>query len=186
MTNACRWEINGLILVLLALAATSPQVQPAAVPSAREAFRKIQNLAGDWEGKDEQDHPVKSKFLPVAGNTAVMETLAMPEMEEMVTLYSIDIDSIALIHYCPTNNQPRMRAVPTDNAITRLEFAFTGAGNLPDSNAGHEQKLVLQFTDEDHITEHWTWRHNGKDTEMVFRLARIGPGHKSSEKNTRD
>lgn len=186
MTNACRWEVNGLILVLLALAATSPQVQPASAPSAREAFRKIQNLAGEWEGKDDQGHPVKSKFLPVASNTAIMETLAMPEMEEMVTLYSLDIDSILLIHYCPTNNQPRMRAVPTDNAIMKLEFVFTGAGNLPDSNVGHEQKLVLQFTDEDHITERWTWRRNGKDTEMVFGLVRIGPGHKSSEKSTRD
>ena len=186
MTNACRWEVNGLILVLLALAARSPQVQPAAAPSAREAFRKIQNLAGEWEGKDDQGHPVKSKFLPVAANTAILETLAMTEMEEMVTLYSIDIDSILLIHYCPTNNQPRMRAVPTDNAIMKLEFVFTGAGNLPDSNVGHEQKLVLQFTDEDHITERWTWRRKGKDTEMVFRLVRIGPGHKSREKSTRD
>jgi hypothetical protein len=186
MTKACRWEVNGLILVLLTLAPTFPQVQPASAPSAREAFRKMQNLAGEWEGEDDQGHPLKTKFLSVASNTAIMETLAMPEMEEMVTLYSLDIDSILLIHYCPTNNQPRMRAVPTDNAITKLEFVFTGAGNLPDSNVGHEQKLVLQFTDEDHITERWTWRRNGKDTEMVFRFVRIGPGHKSSEKRTRD
>jgi hypothetical protein len=110
----------------------------------------------------------------------MMETLAMSEMEEMVTLYSLDIDSILLIHYCPTNNQPRMRAVPTGNAILELEFVFTGAGNLPDSSIGHEQKLILQFTDDDHITERWTWRRNGKDTEMVFRLVRIGPRHKSS------
>jgi hypothetical protein len=186
MTNACRWAVNGLILVMLALPATFPQVQPTSAPSAREGFRKIQNLAGEWEGKDDQGHPVKSKFLPVASDTAIMETLAMANMEEMVTLYSLDIDSIVLTHYCPTNNQPRMRAVPTDNLIMKLEFVFTGAGNLPDSNVGHEQKLVLQFVDKDHITERWTWRRNGKDTEMVFRLVRTGPGHKSSEKSTRD
>src|SRR5215472_17279749 len=178
MTNAWRWEVKVLILALLALAATFPQAPPTSAPSAREAFRKIQNLAGEWEGKDDQGHPVKSKFLPVASSTAIMETLAMGDMEEMVTLYSLDVDSIVLVHYCPTDNQPRMRAVPADNAIKELEFAFTGAGNLPDSNVGHEQKLILQFTDQDHITERWTWRRNGKDTEMVFRPVRIGPGHK--------
>jgi len=157
----------------LAVLVVTAAGQSASVPSARDAFRKIQSLAGQWEGKDEQGSPVKSKFLAVASDTAVMETLSMTGMEEMVTLYSLDVDSIALTHYCPTNNQPRMRAVPTDNA-KQLEFVFTGAGNLSDSNVGHEHKLVLQFTDADHITERWTWRKNGKDTEMVFQLARVG------------
>jgi hypothetical protein len=160
-------------LALAVLVMTAATGQSASAPSARDAFKKIQSLAGQWEGKDEQGSPVKSKFLPVASETAVMETLSMAGMEEMLTLYSLDADSIALTHYCPTNNQPRMRAVPTGDT-KQLEFAFTGAGNLPDINVGHEHKLVLQFTDEDHITERWTWRKNGKDTEMVFRLARVG------------
>src|SRR5262249_36598365 len=152
MTNAWRWAVNGLILALLALAAAFPQAPPASAPSAREAFRKIQNLAGDWEGKDDQGHPVKSKFIPVASSTAIMEPLALGDMDDVLTLYSLHVHSIVLVHYCPTHNQPRMRAVPADNAIKELEFAFTGAGNLPDSNVGHEQKLILQFTDQDHIT----------------------------------
>jgi hypothetical protein len=146
--------------------------QAASQASARDAFKKIQSLAGQWEGKDEQGSPVKSKFVAVASDTAVMETLSMARMEEMVTLYSLDVDSIVLTHYCPTNNQPRMRAAPTDNT-NQLEFVFTGAGNLPDGDVGHEHKLVIQFTDKDHITEHWTWRRNGKDTEMVYQLARV-------------
>ena len=163
--------LNCLALAVLAVTAAGAAGQSASAVSARDAFRKIQSLAGQWEGKDEQGSPVKSKFLPVASDTAVMETLSMAGMEEMVTLYSLDVDSIVLTHYCPTNNQPRMRAAPTDDP-KQLEFAFTGAGNLPDSNVGHEHKLVLQFTDENHITERWTWRRNGKDTEMVFRLER--------------
>jgi len=161
--------LNCLALAVLAGTAAAAG-QSASVLSARDAFRKIQSLAGQWEGKDEQGSPVKSKFLPVASDTAVMETLSMAGMEEMVTLYSLDVDSIVLTHYCPTNNQPRMRAVPDDPK--QLEFAFTGASNLADSNVGHEHKLVLQFIDENHITERWTWRRNGKDTEMVFRLER--------------
>lgn len=52
---------------------------------------------------------MKSSFKTIASSTAVMETLAMSGMDEMVTLYSINGDTIALVHYCPTNNQPRMR-----------------------------------------------------------------------------
>jgi hypothetical protein len=61
-----------------------------------------------------------------------METLAPTGMEEMVTLYSIDRDAITLVHYCPTNNQPRMRAIPRPDQTGRLVFEFQGAGNLED------------------------------------------------------
>ena len=37
---------------------------------------------------------------------------------------------------------------------------------------GHEHKMVLDFEDKDHITERWTWRKNGKGTDMVYHLAR--------------
>lgn len=115
---------------------------------------------------------MKSTFKTIASNTAVMETLAMSGMDEMVTLYSIEADSIALLHYCPTNNQPRMRARPSPGEIKKLEFSFEGAGNLPTPETGHEHRLVIDFVDGDHIVEHWTWRKNGKDTEMTFTLAR--------------
>ncbi len=32
--------------------------------------------------------------------------------------------------------------------------------------------MVLDFEDKDHITERWTWRKNGKGTDMVYHLAR--------------
>ena len=110
----------------------------------------------------------------------MMETLTMPEMDEMVMLYSKDGDSIVLMHYCPTNNQPRMRAVPTTGPIRELVFSFQGAGNLPDLAVGHEHKLVLRFDDPDHIMERWTWQDKGKDTEMVFRLTRTHSGGSGS------
>jgi hypothetical protein len=102
-----------------------------------------------------------------------METLAMPGMEEMVTIYSQDGDEIALLHYCPTNNQPRT-ASPPPGEVKELVFAFEGAGNLASPDEGHEHKLAIEFQDKDHITEHWTWRSNGKDTETVYRFERKG------------
>jgi hypothetical protein len=138
------------------------------------AFARLQALAGEWEGKDDDGNPVKTSFKPVASNTAFLETLSMSGMDEMFTLYSIDRDGIALVHYCPTNNQPRMRTIPQEETPQELTFTFQGATNLPDPAVGHQHQLVIVFEDKDHITEKWTWRKNGKDTRMIYRFVRTG------------
>ena len=116
---------------------------------------------------------VKTNFKVMVADTMVMETLAASGLEEMVTFYSVSGSDVALVHYCPTNNQPRMRAVPPPGGdVKELDFTFQGAGNLPNLETGHQHRLVMQFHDKDHITERWTWRQNGKDTDMTFQLSR--------------
>ncbi len=140
-------------------------------PSA--SFKKLQALAGVWEGKDEGGMRAKTSFKLVVANTTVMETLEAYGMDEMLTLYTLDGDGIALVHYCPTNNQPRMKAVPKSENTNELDFQFTGAGNLPELSLGHEQRLVMRFEDPNHITEEWTWRRNGKDSVTVYHFERV-------------
>ena len=161
-------------VICLALAISSILI-PAMGQSAshaKPAFQKLQGLAGNWQGKDNGGNDVNSNFKLAISNTVVIETLNASGMEEMMTLYSIDGDGIALLHYCPTNNQPHMRAVPDSDDVKQLIFAFQSAGNLPSINVGHEHKMMLDFEDKDHITERWTWRKNGKDTDMVYHLVR--------------
>jgi hypothetical protein len=162
-----------LLLPLLASAIfpglSGPVSSPAAVTAA---FAQLQSLAGDWEGKEGDGNTTRTSFKRVISNTAVLETLSRSDAEEMMTLYSIDTDGIALVHYCPINNQPRIGAIPLDGEIKELVFLFQSAGNLPDPAVGHEQKLIIQFADKDHITELWTWRMNRKDTRMVYRFVR--------------
>lgn len=142
-------------------------------PRAEVAFQKLQSLAGHWAGTDEQGKALQTHFQNVVSNTAVMETLTEPSGMQMLTMYSVDRNSILLLHYCPTNNQPRMRAIPEPGPIHALTFSYQGAANLPNPMAGHEYRLVLVFNDQDHITEHWTWRSAGKDTEMIYRFTRV-------------
>jgi hypothetical protein len=160
------------MLALAMMAATACRAEARPVPSADAAFEQLRSLAGDWEGKDEGGSVVHTNFRVVAGNTTVLETLRHADMEEMLSLYSVDGDSIALQHYCPTNNQPRMRATPAAGRVKQLVFEFQGAGNLPDSETGHQHKLVIEFEDSTHLTERWTWRAKGKDTLLVFHLTR--------------
>lgn len=164
-----------LLYAMLMTAAAAACWSPLKAGSAADAaFERLRGLAGEWEGKAEDGAAVHTSFRVVAGNTAVLETLKHAEMEEMITLYSVDGNAIALQHYCPTNNQPRMRATPESGQTKQLVFEFQGAGNLPDSATGHQHKLVIEFEDATHITERWTWRAKGKDTLMVFHVARRG------------
>ncbi len=66
--------------------------------------------------------------------------------------------------------------MPSSAAVKELVFSFQGATNLPDPSIGHEQKLILQFTSADQIVEHWTWRKNGKDSEMIYTFSRSQTG----------
>lgn len=168
MTKRVLWLLIATVTLWSAGFQPALGLDPAATASA--GFQRLRNLAGVWEGKDDQGNAVKTNLKLIAGGTAMMETLTLSGMDEMVTLYSVDGDGIALLHYCPTDNQPRMRAVPRD--AKELVFEFQGAGNLPNLAVGHEHRLVIQFQDKNHFTEHWTWRKNGKDTEMVYQFAR--------------
>jgi hypothetical protein len=155
-----------LLLVTIA-AATLPDTR------TNPAFVKLKSLAGDWEGKDEHGNAAKSRMQTVVSGTALMETLSVSEMEDMVSLYSADGDSIAMVHYCPTNNQPRMSATPASGVVKELDFVFKDAGNLATPETGHQQRLVMRFEDENHFTESWTWRQNGKDTVMTIHFTRV-------------
>jgi len=161
-----------LVIALCATASMRAENKQAQTTSAQAAFKKMMTLEGEWEGKDADGNPVRTSFKPVISGTAVMETLAPSGMEEMLSLFSVDGNGIQLAHYCPTNNQPRMRAVPSSADPQELDFQFTGAGNLPDSSVGHQHRMVLHFEDADHITENWTWRHGNHDIPMVFHLVR--------------
>ena len=159
-------------LSLLLLLAASIAAPLSAGTHSAAAFKKLQSLAGDWEGKDGHGKGVKTSFKALASGTAVMETLSPAGMEEMVTLYSIDGDGVALVHYCPTNNQPRMRVVPDSDDIKELSFDYQGAGNLKSPSTGHQHHLVIRFDDAEHISETWTWRQDGKDIPMLFHFTR--------------
>jgi len=143
-----------------------------AATNSEAAFKKMQSLAGEWAGTDQHGMQAKSSFKLMVSDTTIMETLAMSGMEEMVTFYHIDGNAITLIHYCPTNNQPRMRAIPGAADVNELIFEFEGAANLPSPATGHQHKLTLHFEDANHITETWVWRKDGKDTPMVIHLIR--------------
>jgi hypothetical protein len=117
-------NLCGLVLIVAVSFGVFSFADSPATSRATAGFQKLQALAGAWEGKDDQGKTVKTSFQRIVSDTTVMETLVMHGTHEMITLYNLDGDGIALVHYCPTNNQPRMRAIPAAGDVKALEFAF--------------------------------------------------------------
>jgi len=125
-------------------------------------FERLKALAGDWEARDGTAYggkPIRISYKVVSQGTSVMETYYQvgSDFIDMVTLYHLDGDSLALTHFCAVNNQVRMRAEPV-TADGKVRFNFVDAANLSVSSKEVMSKLELSFTDKDHMTQSWTWR----------------------------
>jgi hypothetical protein len=60
----------------------------------------------------------------MVSGTAVMETLNISGMDEMVTLYSADGKTIALMHYCVTRRATSRRCAPFRRPGTLRIWSF--------------------------------------------------------------
>jgi hypothetical protein len=148
-------------------------VLPAAAQTKENAgFAKVKTLVGEWEGKANDGKAIQVSYRLVSGGTALMEVLHHGDETEMVTLYTADGDRVAVTHYCSANNQPRMQTAPISSSPQKLEFSFVGATNLAGPAAGHMHDLAVRFEDQDHFTQDWTWRDNGKDKTETYHFAR--------------
>lgn len=160
--------VLGIVATALVFVAGPARAQT----KANAGFEKLKTLMGEWDGKTEKGKPVRVSYRLASARTALLETLSSPDESEMVTVYHADGNRVALTHYCDANNQPRMRAEPPSGPIRQLAFNFGGATNLAGPSTGHMHKLVVAFEDQDHFTQRWTWRENGREVTEVFHFAR--------------
>lgn len=144
----------------------------AAQTNANPGFDKMKTLLGEWDGKTTNGKAVQVSYRLVSNGTALMEALHPAEESEMVTLYTADGEGVAVTHYCSANNQPRMRSAPASGDPQKLDFSFVGATNLTRPDVGHMHRLAVAFQDNDHFTQSWTWRENGKDKTETFTFTR--------------
>jgi hypothetical protein len=152
----------------LMLAGASALAQTA----AQKSFDQLKSLEGSWEGKNQQDMPVKVTFRDTAGGSAIMSEIQGHGPENMISMFNLDgPNRLMLTHYCGAGNQPRMvaNASPDGKSIT---FDFLDATNLATPDAGHMQSVVFTIIDANHHTENWTFGDHGKEMKQVFELAR--------------
>lgn len=164
-----RWTV-----LLCALLLSTPSLHAASpTPKGQAAFDRLKSLAGVWEGESPHG-TVRVSYAVVSAGSTVMETIDQAgHAGMMATMYHLDGDRLMMTHYCSAGNQPRMRLV--SSTPSDLTFEMFDATNLASNNDAHMRKLVITWTDKDHINAAWTMSKDGKDGETgIFKLTRKG------------
>ena len=154
-----------ILITALTLAAASALAQT----DAQKAFAAIKNMPGTWEGNTSMG-PVRVNFKVTSDGSAVMSEIQ--GKENMISMFNMDgANRLLLTHYCAMGNQPRMEAsVSPDGKV--ITFNFVDATNLSAPDAGHMQKMILTFIDDNHHTEEWVFADHGKEHKELFDLLR--------------
>jgi hypothetical protein len=165
-----------LATVLVALALTTALAHADPSPEqARAAFERFKSLDGTWRGKSTRGWVDESTFRTIAGGSAVLATSfdAHPN-ETMATLYTMNVDTLELVHYCMARNAPQLRATRIENGGRTVEFTFAGGANLPNREIGHMDRAVYEFRDDGTVVTRWTWYEKGKERWMEeIELSRV-------------
>src|SRR5262249_8654576 len=129
-----------LFLVALAPACASTEQAVSSNPShaalAKSQFERIKTLAGDWSGPAPADMPggpMEVRYRVTSGGNTVEETIMPGTNHEMVTMYYLDGDKLALTHYCVVGNQPHMVAASEGSTVgsaATIRFEYAGASNM--------------------------------------------------------
>jgi hypothetical protein len=153
---------------ILTLFSTSPAL--LAQSSAQKTLDRFKSMGGTWEGKSPSGGTSEVTYRLAAGGTAVMADMHMAG-DDMMSMYYVDGDQLLMTHFCPTGNQPRMKAIISSDLNT-VTFDFLDATNLAGPQTGHMHRAVFLFSDAGHYNEEWTWKQEGKDTKMYFEMQR--------------
>ena len=157
---------QGFAFIALLLASTVLFAQS----DAQKALDRFKSMAGRWQGKAANGDTAEVTYRLQAGGTAVMADMDLAG-DKMMSMYYVSGDDLLMTHFCPSNNQPRMKADISPDLNT-VSFDFMDATNMKGPDAGHMHRAVFLFSDADHYTEEWTWKQKGKATPMRFEMQR--------------
>jgi hypothetical protein len=158
-------RLSRLALLLILLSPLGAQAQSDAL----KAFEKMKLLAGTWEGKNSSGHTVSDRFEVTSAGGSLMSELNAEE--PMTSMFYMDGGTLMMTHFCPSKNQPRMKATISPDGST-ITFDFVDATNLATAETGHMHRAVYILMSPDTLAEEWTWRQNGKQTKDRFELHR--------------
>jgi hypothetical protein len=166
--------IATLSLGLSLAAGANAADHPAPAAPAPKSFELLKKLVGSWQGSakmGDQTVPVTFVYELTAGGSAVVERLFPGTPHEMLSVYTVEGDGVAMTHYCAMGNHPKMVLKKSD--AHGLAFELAGAEGLRSPADPHMHAMSVAWVDGDHVHETWTSFDKGvaKDTK-TFELAR--------------
>jgi hypothetical protein len=146
-----RYASAAVAMFVVALLGANAQAEPA----ENAAFEKLKSLAGKRSPAmlTADGEKTNVEYRVTASGTAVIETMFAGEPHEMVTVYTLDGDSINATHYCSGGNQPSMRLNKEKTNGNEVVFDFVSiTGKKTD---GHIKAVRFRF-DGDKVEEVWS------------------------------
>jgi hypothetical protein len=146
--------------------------QMSAPGAPNPAFEQLKSLAGTWEASNDQKNHSTVVYEIVSAGSVVMERLQPATETEMVTMYSLEGNSLVVTHYCSMGNQPTMQTGPLSAATGKYDFHFVRIAGTKTPDEGHMVSLTLTMPDKNHLTQTWTFEDHGKTNTKVFNFTR--------------
>jgi hypothetical protein len=163
--------------VVLLMAGVQAGVSGQTATPAAQAFDRLKALEGDWidvDGAFGQKGKVAVTYRVSGAGHTVVETFPVGTQQEMVTVYHVDGETVALTHYCNSNTQPRMTARGLDG--NRLVFDYASGTNIDVARTSHMHAATIEFISADEIKATWqNWSSGKPDHAATFRAVRKKP-----------
>ncbi|HEX6158953.1 MAG TPA: hypothetical protein VF111_02230 [Thermoanaerobaculia bacterium] len=135
---------NAAAIAMLLFSLVSMNAQAAT--TARQAFEKIKGRAGTWNAHmmTADGAPTVVDYRVTGAGTTVMETMFAGSPHEMITMYTLDGDSVVATHYCSMGNQPVMKLNLSKSTDDVLLFDFVSVSGKA---GGHINGARLTFSE---------------------------------------
>lgn len=137
-------------------------------------LESVKGLEGAWEKQGPDGSTMRVEFHSSSNGSIVRELMFPGTEHEMTNVYHLDGDGLVMTHYCAMGNQPHMRATRREGK--QLAFRCESVSDLDAPDEMYMGELTLEFTDGDHISEHWRTFQQGKllkDQAVDLDLARV-------------
>jgi hypothetical protein len=145
---------------------------PSLADKSPPDFERLGAIAGPWHSTGSGNKPFAVSYRLMSAGSALVETYGVGTGHETLTVFHPDGARVLATHYCAQGNQPRLKLETSSPA--RWVFSFQDATNLPDPEASHLVRLVLELTDPSHLIRTETYRERGKEDVSRLLLARDG------------
>jgi hypothetical protein len=150
----------------------------------QSAFERLKTLEGtyhvEFPGQAERFDVVWDN---VSAGNAIVETLCAETPHEMVSLYYLEGEDLALTHYCGIGNRPMMRLDRVRSTKDEWIFDFDAAttGIDPRTDA-HIHGATFRFRSPTEIDVEWSFWDKGAEAEKKLFQLRREPGRFTAAK----
>ena len=157
--------------MLVMVTAMSGQAAPPGTSESAAAFKRLAALVGEWKGL-QGDTEINLTYTLTADGSALMEQFRAAK-DAMVTMFTVDGDHLIATHYCAAGNQPQMVTPTITEALAKtLTFSLSHVTGMKTPGDWHNTGLMVTLEDTQHLTQVWTYEHNGKKGTNTFRFTR--------------